>query len=67
MCYWLLKECQNQKIEIPYGYELSKMIANEGFRLKYSKPTDLLHGKDPPGDVTICCDFIPGMNISFMF
>lgn len=50
--YWLLKECQNQKIRIPFGYKLSKMIEKEGFVIKYPKPTDVLHEEDPTADVT---------------
>ena len=42
-----------QKILIPNGYKLSKMIEKEGFVIKYPKPTDLLHGKDPTGDDTL--------------
>lgn len=53
VCYWLLKECKSQKIAIPGGYKLSKLIQNEGFVIKYPKPTDLLLGKDPTGDVTL--------------
>ena len=48
-----LRECKSQKIPIPNGYKLSKMIEKEGFVIKYPKPTDLLHGKDPTGDVTL--------------
>ena len=52
ICHWLLKECQSQKIPIPKGYKLSKMIQNEGFVIKYPKPTDLLLREDPTVDVT---------------
>ena len=50
--YWLLKECKSQNIPIPKGYKLSKLIAKEGFVLKYPKPIELLHGEEPTFDVT---------------
>jgi hypothetical protein len=55
MCYWLLKECKHQKIKIPFGYKLSKMIEKEGFVIQYPKPTGLLQDKEPTFDVTECC------------
>ena len=58
MCYWLLKECKNQKIKITFGYKLSKMIEKEGFVIQYPKPIDTLQDKELTFDVTECYDSV---------